>query len=122
MQSLDPPGVASRDLRECLILQLKELGEQDTLTYRLIDEAFDDLITHRWSELAKRYGLDPKEVQDAADELARLDPKPGLRFSSTGDTYVVPDLTVEKIEGVYRVFLNDGGVPRLRISKVSRSL
>jgi RNA polymerase sigma-54 factor len=105
-----------------LILQLKELGEQDTLTYRLIDEAFDDLITHRWSELAKRYGLDPKEVQDAADELARLDPKPGLRFSSTGDTYVVPDLTVEKIEGVYRVFLNDGGVPRLRISKVYQEI
>jgi RNA polymerase sigma-54 factor len=122
MQSLDPPGVASRDLRECLILQLKELREQDTLTYRLIDEAFDDLITHRWSELAKRYGLDPKEVQDAADELARLDPKPGLRFSSTGDTYVVPDLTVEKIEGVYRVFLNDGGVPRLRISKVYQEI
>ena len=122
MQSLDPPGVAARDLRECLILQLKELGEQDTLTYRLVDEAFDDLITHRWSELAKRYGLDPKEVQDAADKLARLDPKPGLRFASTGDTYVVPDLTVEKIDGVYRVFLNDGGVPRLRISKIYQEI
>jgi len=122
MQSLDPPGVAARNLRECLILQLKDLGEEDTLTYRLVDEAFDDLITHRWSELAKRYSLDPREVQDAADELARLDPKPGLRFASTGDTYVVPDLTVEKIEGVYRVFLNDGGVPRLRISKVYQEI
>jgi len=122
MQKLDPPGVASRDLRECLILQLKELGEQNTLTYRLVDEAFDDLISHRWSELAKRYGLEPKEIQDAADQLARLDPKPGLRFASTGDTYVVPDLTVEKIEGIYRVFLNDGGVPRLRISKVYQEI
>lgn len=122
MQSLDPPGVAARDLRECLILQLKELGEEDTLTYRLVNEAFDDLITHRWSELAKRYGLEPKEVQDAADELAKLDPKPGLRFLSAGDTYVVPDLIVEKIDGVYRVFLNDGGVPRLRISKVYQEI
>ncbi len=122
MQSLDPPGVAARDLRECLILQLQELGEQDTLTYRLVDEAFDDLITHRWSELAKRYGLDPREVQDAADELAKLDPKPGLRFQSSGDTYVVPDLVVEKIDGVYRVFLNDGGLPRLRISKIYQEI
>ena len=122
MQSLDPPGVAARDLRECLILQLKELHEDDTLTFRLVDEAFDDLITHRWSELAKRYGLEPKEVQDAADELAKLDPKPGLRFLSTGDTYVVPDLIVEKIDGVYRIFLNDGGVPRLRISKVYQQI
>ncbi len=122
MQSLDPPGVAARDLRECLVLQLKELEETDTLTYRLVDEAFDDLISHRWSELAKRYGLEPKEVQDAADELAKLDPKPGLRFSLTGDTYVVPDLIVEKIDGVYRVFLNDGGLPRLRISKVYQEI
>jgi RNA polymerase sigma-54 factor len=122
MQSLDPPGVAARDLRECLLLQLKELGEQETLTYKLVAEAFDDLIGHRWSELAKRFQLDPKEVQDAADELARLDPKPGIRFLSAGDTYVVPDLTVEKIDGEYRVFINDGGVPRLRISRVYQEI
>jgi len=122
IQKLDPPGVAARDLRECLILQLEELREQDTLTYKLVVEAFDDLITHRWSELAKRYGLDPRAVQDAADELARLDPKPGIRFLSSGDAYVVPDLTVEKIDGEYRVFLNDGGVPRLRISKIYQEI
>ncbi len=122
MQSLDPPGIAARDLRECLLLQMAELGEQDTLTYKLVAEAFDDLIAHRWSELAKRYQLDPREVQDAADELARLDPKPGVRHMSTGDTYVVPDLTVEKIDGHYRVFLNDGGVPRLRISRIYQQI
>jgi RNA polymerase sigma-54 factor len=122
IQKLDPPGVGARDLRECLILQLEELGEQDTLTYKLVVDAFDDLITHRWSELAKRYGLDPREVQDAADELARLDPKPGIRFLSSGDAYVTPDLTVEKIDGEYRVFLNDGGVPRLRISRVYQEI
>lgn len=122
MQSLDPPGVAARDLRECLLLQLEELKEQDTLTYKLVSEAFDDLIAHRWSELAKRYQLEPRAVQDAADELARLDPKPGIRYMSAGDTYVVPDLTVEKIDGEYRVFLNDGGVPRLRISKIYQEI
>jgi RNA polymerase sigma-54 factor len=122
IQHLDPPGIAARNLRECLLRQLEETEHTDTLTYRLVNEAFDDLIAHRWSELAKRYGLEPKEVQDAADELAKLDPKPGLQYQSTADTYVVPDLVVEKIDGEYRVFLNDGWMPRLRISKVYQEI
>ncbi len=122
LQQLDPPGIAARDLRECLLLQLENEGQQDTLTYRLVREAFDDLIAHRWSDLAKRFGLEPRAVQDAADLLAKLDPKPGLRFSAAGDAYVTADLVVEKIDGEYRVFLNDGGVPRLRISQVYRDL
>ncbi len=122
IQRLDPPGIAARDLRECLLLQLEDAGQTDTLTYRLVHEAFDDLIAHRWSELAKRYGLEPKEVQDAADELAKLDPKPGLQYQSTADTYVVPDLIVEKIDDEYRVFLNDGWMPRLRISKIYQEI
>jgi RNA polymerase sigma-54 factor len=122
IQDLDPPGIGARDLRECLLLQLEEQGQQETLTYRLVAEAFDDLIQHRWSDLAKRYGLDPKEVQGGADLLAKLDPKPGLRFSQSDDGYVTSDLLVEKIDGEYRVFLNDTGMPRLRISKVYQEL
>jgi RNA polymerase sigma-54 factor len=122
IQQLDPPGIGARDLRECLLLQLDDLDLRDSLTYRLVFDAFADLIGHRWSDIAKRYGIDPKTVQDAADELAKLDPKPGLRFLPSDDEYVVPDLIVEKIDGVYRVFLNDGGMPRLRISKVYQDL
>jgi RNA polymerase sigma-54 factor len=122
IQRLDPPGIGARDLRECLLLQLEELGQQDTLTYRLVHDAFDDLIGHRWSDVAKRYGIDPRSVQDAADELSKLDPKPGLRFLPSDDEYVTPDLVVEKIEGKYRVFLNDTGMPRLRISRLYQEL
>ena len=117
MQLLDPPGVAARDLRECLMLQLKDKGETGTLAYRLLDEAYEDLIAHRWSDLAKRLGLDAVEVQAAADEIAKLDPKPGLRFSSSDGDYIIPDLIVEKIDGKYRVFLNDTNLPRLRLSR-----
>jgi RNA polymerase sigma-54 factor len=122
MQRLDPPGIAARDLRECLLLQLRDQGQEQTLTYRLVQDAFDDLIGHRWSDVAKRYGIDPRQVQDAADELSRLDPKPGLRFLPSDDAYVTPDLVVEKIEGQYRVFLNDTGMPRLRISRLDQEL
>ena len=122
LQRLDPPGICARDLRESLLIQLRDLGEQGSFVHRLVDEAFDDLKGHRWTDIAKRYGVDPREVQDAADELARLDPKPGLRFLPADDEYVVPDLAVEKIDGEYRVFLNDQGMPRLRISKVYQEL
>jgi RNA polymerase sigma-54 factor len=122
MQRLDPPGIGARDLRECLLLQLREFDQVDSLAGRLVSEAFDDLIAHRWSDLAKRYGLEPKAVQEAADALAKLDPKPGLRFARSDDAYVTPDLIVEKIDGEYRVFLNDGGTPRLRLSRTYRDL
>jgi RNA polymerase sigma-54 factor len=122
LQRLDPPGIGARDLRECLLLQLAELEQTDSLAYRLVSEAFDDLIAHRWSDLAKRYSLEAKAVQEAADALAKLDPKPGLRFSRSDDAYVTPDLIVEKIDGEYRVFLNDGGTPRLRLSRTYRDL
>jgi len=122
VQRLDPAGVAARDLRECLLLQLRELKETSTLTYRLVAEAFPDLIAHRWNDLGRRFGVEPAAVQAAADLLARLDPKPGLKYSAGGDGYVIPDLIVEKIDGRYHVFLNDTGVPRLRLSRTYQEL
>ena len=122
MQQLDPPGIAARNLRECLLLQLENQKRTDTLVYRLVKEAFDDLIAHRWSDLGKRFGLAPDEVQRAADELARLDPKPGLQHSAGDDAYIIPDLIVEKIDEKYHVFLNDGGLPRLRISRTYQEI
>ena len=117
IQKLDPPGVAARDLRECLVLQLREAGETDTLAFRLVSEAFPDLIAHRWNELAKRFGVDPAKVQAAGDTLSRFDPKPGLKYSNRGDNYITPDLIVEKVGDKYHVSLNDTGVPRLRLSR-----
>jgi RNA polymerase sigma-54 factor len=122
VQQLDPPGVGARDLRECLLLQLEELKQTNTLVYRLVKDAFDDLIAHRWSDLGKRFGLEPGEVQRAADELARLDPKPGLQHSAANDAYIIPDLIVDKIDDKYHVFLNDSGLPRLRISRTYQEI
>jgi len=122
IQKLDPPGVGARDLRECLLLQLRNKGDNDSLAYRLVFEAFDDLKAHRWSDLGKRFGLEPAEVQNVADDLARLDPKPGLQYSAASDSYITPDLIVDRIDGKYQVFLNDTGLPRLRISKTYQDI
>ncbi|MGQ0561870.1 MAG: RNA polymerase factor sigma-54 [Gemmatimonadota bacterium] len=122
LQSMDPPGIAARNLRECLLLQLKDQGLEGTRTFRIVDEYFDQLINHRWSEISKELSITPKDVQTAADEVAKLDPKPGLKYAAPSDNYITPDLIVEKIDGEYLVFLNDTSLPRLKLSKTYRDI
>jgi RNA polymerase sigma-54 factor len=122
MQALDPAGVGARDLRECLMLQLREAGLEQSVPYRLVRDCFDELINHRWSEISKRFGISPIDVQKAADEIAKLDPKPGLIYSDASDNYIIPDLIVEKIDGKYHVFLNDANLPRLKLSKAYQEI
>jgi len=122
IQSFDPPGVAARDLRESILIQLRRKGMGNSLPAILVEEHFDDLINHRWAEIGKLLGLTPLVVQDAADEIAKLDPKPGLRHSAEPERYVIPDLIVEKIDGEYMVFANDTNLPRLRLSRAYREV
>ena len=122
VQDLDPPGVGARDLRECLMLQLEEAGLSQSVPYRLVRDCFEELIAHRWSEISKRFGISAGDVQKAADEIAKLDPKPGLRFRSGDENYIIPDLIVDKIDGQYHVFLNDANLPRLRLSKAYQEI
>jgi RNA polymerase sigma-54 factor len=122
VQSLDPAGVGARDLRECLLLQLRDQKREQALSHRIVGECFDELVNHRWTEIAKRFGITPIEVQTAADEVAKLDPKPGLRYSAEGDNYITPDLVVEKIDGKYVVFLNDSNLPRLKLSRAYQEI
>jgi RNA polymerase sigma-54 factor len=117
IQGLEPAGVGARTLQECLALQLHDAGLAGTLAERLVREAFDEVLAHRWVELGRRFGVAPAEVQTAADGLARLNPKPGLAFAARAAEYVIPDLIVEKVEGRYVVFVNDTHLPRLRLSR-----
>jgi RNA polymerase sigma-54 factor len=122
IQAFDPSGVAARDLRESILIQLRMLGRGDSLTYEVAERYFDDLVNHRWAEVAREMGLKPLDVQGVADEIATLDPKPGMKYSPDPERYIVPDLIVEKIEGEYMVFVNDTSLPRLRIARSYQSL
>ena len=122
IQALDPPGVGARTLQECLLIQIRETGRDETLEGKLVRDAFDELISHRWSEISKKFGVNVAEVQQAADEVAKLDPKPGLRHSEATDNYIVADLVIDKIDGKYHVFINDANLPRLRLSKIYQEI
>ena len=122
VQGFDPPGVAGRNLRESILIQLRMLGRGDSLAYQIAQSHFDDLVNHRWAEVAKEMNLKTLDVQGVADEIAKLDPKPGLKYSPDPERYIVPDLIVEKIDGEYMVFVNDTSLPRLRIARSYRNL
>ena len=122
IQGFDPPGVGARDLRESILIQLRRKGMEGSLAGVLVEEHFDDLANHRWTEIAKVRGITAVQVQDAADEIAKLDPKPGMRHSSDPERYITPDLIVEKVDGEYMVFANDTSLPRLRLSRAYREV
>ena len=122
VQSLDPPGVGARDLGECLRIQLSRADREDSPAFRIVTDHLDDLLNHRWAEIAKAGGISVAEVQEVADEVATLDPRPGRQYASSPDQYVIPDLIVDKVGGDYMVFANDTGLPRLRLSRSYRDV
>ena len=122
VQSFHPVGVAARDLRECLLIQLRRIGKEHSLEYRIVDRHLEDLGKHRIPEIARRLGTTSENVQRAANFIATLDPRPGQIFAPDPNNYVLPDVTIEKISGEWQVSLNGDQIPRLRISNTYKDL
>ena len=122
IQSFYPPGVGARDLRECLLIQLKREGKESSLEYKVVSEHMDDLGRRRFPEIARRIGISVDEVQKAADNIGRLNPRPGQVFAASPQNYVLPDVTVEKVDGEYQIILNNEQIPHLRISNLYKDI
>lgn len=122
VQTFHPVGVAARDLRECLLIQLKRLGKEQSLEYRIVDRFMEDLGKRRFPEIARRLGTTTEQVQRAANFIGTLDPRPGQIFTSDPNNYVLPDVTVEKIGGQWVISLNGDQIPHLRISNTYKDL
>ena len=122
VQTFHPVGVGSRDLRECLLIQLRRLSKEQTLEYRIVDRHIEDLGKRRFPEIARRLGTTTEQVQRAAGFIGTLDPKPGQIFTPDPNNYVLPDVNVEKIGGVWTISLNGEQIPHLRISNTYKDL
>ncbi len=122
IKTLDPPGVGARDLRECLLIQLGQARREDSLPWVIVRDHFDDLLQRRYPDLSRKLKRPVKEIQVAAEEIGRLDPRPGARFSAEEPHYIVPDLVVDKVDDDYVVQMNDRNVPRLRINRAYRQI
>ena len=122
VQEFDPPGVAARDLKECLLLQLKMVDPQNTLAQQVVSEHLKMLQNNQLKEIARALNRPVEAVKRAVDVVKRLDPKPGLRYNKTEPRLVEPDVQFRKVDGEWQAFLNDDDLPQLRLSPVYRRL
>ncbi len=132
VRAMDPPGVGSRTLRECLVTQIDLLIAESTneaevaLLNRVrgvIGEHWDDLLHQRWEKLAAKIGCEISDLKFVVEVIQGLEPKPGRAFTTDRNQYIEPDVYVRKVDGEFTITLNDDGLPRLRInSKYARML
>jgi len=122
IQTFYPAGVGAHDLRECLLIQLRRAGKERSLEYKVVSEHMEDLGRRRFPEIARRMGISVEDVQKAADNIARLNPRPGQVFAAAPQNYVLPDLVVEKVDGEYQITLNNEQIPHLRISNLYKDI
>ena len=122
VQALDPPGVAARDLKECLTLQADALGLVDPLVRRILDEFLDPLLKRDFRTVSRKLGISVAEVDAAAKVIGALEPRPGRAFGGEEPVYIIPDIYVYKIGDEFHIVLNDEGLPRLRVSPLYREV
>lgn len=123
IQSFDPPGVGARSLQECLLIQVEQLGIENIVLKKLIKDYLVDLGKGKINRIARNLGASVQEVQEAADILKTLDPKPGRNFTRSNDTrYIIPDIVLEKVAGEYIILVNDISIPRITINSTYRSV
>jgi len=114
---LDPAGVGARDLRECMMLQLRRRGMRESLAMTIVTDHWDLLEKLRIPAISRLLEVSAHEVQDAIDIIKTLNPKPGCQYSHSSNSAIIPDLLVEKVDGEFIVMLNDRSIPTLRINE-----
>ena len=119
VQDFDPPGVAARDLRECLLIQLRQAGAgEESVAARLVRDHLEDLGRPEATGLAAATGFSAAETAAAVEQIRRLAPKPGAGFSALPAMYVVPEVEIWRTaEGGYAVEMLREMMPRLRLSE-----
>lgn len=117
VQDFNPPGIGARDLRECLLLQIRQGPLKGTLAERIVTEHLGLVETRQFAKIAKACGVSREAVDEAIRSLARLEPRPGAAFDRAAPTYVVPEIEVRKVDGRWQAFVEDRGLPHLHISR-----
>ena len=116
VQGFDPPGVAARDLKECLQLQVRVLGTSDPLVSAIIEGHLNNLANKNYQAIVRELKVSLEKIGRASEVIMQLEPKPGRGFDSEDVDYINPDVHVEKVGSDYVIRLNEDGLPRLRIN------
>jgi RNA polymerase sigma-54 factor len=122
IQEFDPTGVAARDLKECLLIQVRAFDMEGTPQETIILNHLDLLQARKYKEIAQSLKCTPEEVQRHVEIIRGFDPRPGKKYTTDRSSYVVPDVYVVKVDKGYTIVLNEEGLPRLRVSSFYRRL
>ncbi len=122
VQEFDPIGVASRDLKECLLVQVYDLKENDDCLEAMIENHLPDLEKKNYGAICKTLNISMEEVIERIKIIEELEPKPGRAFGGTPAHYIIPDIYVVKRRDDYVVMLNEDGLPKLKISSFYKNL
>ncbi len=122
VQDFDPIGVGARDLRECLLLQLKAFDPLNTLAQQIVSEHLKQVQSNQLKEIARALNRPLEVVKRSLEVIKKLDPRPGLRYNKTEPRLVEPDVYFRKVDDQWQVFLNEDDMPQLRLSPTYRRL
>ena len=122
VQSLDPAGVAARNLRECLLLQIDSVNGRGGVAWQIVSNCLRLMETRQYKEIAKSLGRPMEHVEIAIRMIQRLNPRPGLRYSGAGARVVEPDVFFIKDGEDYVIQMNDEDVPQLRLNAQYRKM
>ena len=125
LQQFDPPGIFARDLQECLLIQLDQLDSETpylTEAKSLAANYLNEIASVELSKLARKTHMDSENIQNAINLIRTLNPHPGEQLNSNSAEYIVPDVFIEKISGIWQVRLNDSNIPRLKINNTYADL
>jgi RNA polymerase sigma-54 factor len=118
VQQLDPPGVGARDVRECLLIQLRQLPEDRSFEIRLLQHFWQDLLENRLPQIAKKMNCSLEEVNKAIERLSKMDLSPGLQVGRNDNHPITADILVEPDEaGGFRAVLVETDLPNLRVNR-----
>ena len=122
IQTFQPAGIAARDIRECLMLQLERRGKKESLEYQVVSEHMEALLKRRLPEIARGCGVEVDEIQDVLEEIGKLEPQPGRQFLPDENRYIVPEVFVTRVGDDFVVSTNEEHIPHLRISNAYKDL
>jgi RNA polymerase sigma-54 factor len=116
IQHFDPPGLGSRNLQECLMIQLD--NDKSSITYKIIRDYFDDFVNKRYNRICEKGRISITDLSAVIDVVSKLNPKPGEGSQINKDETIIPDLIVEKRSNQWEIIVNDNWIPSLQISKI----
>jgi RNA polymerase sigma-54 factor len=122
IKTFEPAGIGAANLGECLLLQLQAKGKGESLAARIVRDHFELLTRRRIPEIARKTGAHMDDVQEAIEDIGRLDPAPGRKFAEDSNRVVVPDVAVERDGDEWKIHLNNDYIPRLRISNTYKDM